>query len=56
MGKLELFDDGHDGENLPEQLKVNQSFADRFEVCFFFLPTLFLFQDEKLTLLLFSIR
>ncbi|KAG7672609.1 hypothetical protein Ndes2526B_g08865 [Nannochloris sp. 'desiccata'] len=31
MGKLELFDDGHDGQNLPEQLKVNQSFADRFE-------------------------
>ncbi len=35
MGKLELFDDGQDGHNLPEQLKVNQSFADRFEVCFF---------------------
>jgi hypothetical protein len=43
MGKLELFDDGQDGQNLPEQLKVNQSFADRFEVCSFYptAPSLF---------------
>jgi hypothetical protein len=41
MGKLELFDDGQDGQNMPDQLKVNQSFANRFEVSFLSAAALF---------------